>query len=127
MTTTERDTRQLSELISDQLRPIRARYWNDIQDFATEIREGHIDCNDGGIARDCDDCIQRVEETCDGSEWTIYTRNAYIVALVSDNADAGVDSLGESILETDVDTSVTRAAYFAMVADMLAELARDSG
>lgn len=100
---------QLSELVTEQLRPIRAAYWDDIRDLAAEIVADNPDDED---ARE-----QAIHETADGSEWVIYTRNAYLVALVSDNSDA-MDEVGGEATGDGIDYAVTAAAFYAVRADL---------
>ena len=119
------DTRRdLATVVSDSLRPIREQYWTFVRDCAEEITSDHAQHDTEDTARDCGDCLQAVEDTANGTEWTIYTRNAYLVLLVSDNADNGEEQLGADLFaDGSLDTSVVRAAYFALVADLLAQLA----
>ena len=114
-----REHKDTSEVISDGLREIRARYWQDVRDFAAEIVADNPE--DENAQSDA------AHEYADGSQWVIYTRMAYLVALVSDNADAHEDAVsiteGGRVGETPtLDSMVTLAAYFAMRADIEAQI-----
>lgn len=112
----------LSDLVTDQLRPIRQQYWSFVRDCAQETADEHANHTLPQHIENCDDCGQMLDDTADGTEWTIYTRNAYLVLLVSDNADAGEENLGADLMTTDLDETVNRAAFYALRADLANQL-----
>lgn len=118
----------LSDLVTEAYRPVIARYSQYIRDCAQEIKEYHaIGDNHTRVterASECDDCREQVSYAAD-SEWSIYTRNAYLVMIISSNRDAwkdissDIDSFGE-----DFDACMSSCAAIAIAADIHEELER---
>lgn len=108
-----------NDVIDTGLRGIREEYWATVRAVAEEIL--------ADFPEDDDDRQTAIHEFADGSQWVIYPREAYLVALVSNNADAHEDAI--DIAETargavaTLDGMVTTAAYFAMRADIEEQIA----
>jgi hypothetical protein len=68
-----------------------------------------------------DDVMDLIHEEVDGSWWVIYTHAALAVLQHSRNDDAGFDSMGSDFLAgcTSMAEVYTRAAYFALEADVI--------
>lgn len=116
---------QLSDLVTEAYRPVIARYSQYVRDCAQEIKEYHAkEHNSEETPASCDDCRDQVSYAAD-SEWSIYTRNAYLVMIISPNRDAwkdissDIDSFGE-----DFDACMTSCAAIAIAADIHEELER---
>lgn len=99
----------------DARRALRADYYTDVRSIAreaiAEIAAGRIDGRDG--------LDEWIHETCDGASNVIYTGQAIETLLASDNWSA-IDETGLDPTTDDQGLSgiLTRAAYFAMAADV---------
>ena len=62
-----------------------------------------------------------IHESVDGSEWVIYHGRARFVCRVSQNEDAIIDHMGSEAFAgvNSVQECLTRAAYWAMLADVV--------
>jgi hypothetical protein len=120
------ESRQLSEVITDAYRPVIAAYSESIRTDAQEIISEHPQHlrPDTEKPNECDDCRQLVSDYAD-NEWSQYTRNAYLVMIISPNRDAwkdissDIDSFGE-----DFDQCMSSCAAIAIAADITEELER---
>jgi hypothetical protein len=94
---------------------LRADYYDDVRDLANslveEIVKGEID--DRATFDD------RLHEAVDGSGRVIYTWQARLGLLSSDNEDAAADEMGAE----DAPTTPEGRMYFALRADVLEEIA----
>lgn len=94
----------------------RMAYWINVRSIAAEIVADAMEQD----RRDDDEWIaERVSESADGSQWAIYTWRAYLVAIVSEHADAWTDFCSMSDLGDNLDAAVCAAAYHAMYADIM--------
>jgi hypothetical protein len=84
------------------LRELCSEYLDDCKAIAIEA-----------LAKDEDERSDFIHEEVDGHEWVIYTYNAKLVSVLTENGDAYLDCYGE----TDKVTP-EQIAYFAMVADI---------
>lgn len=116
---------QLSDLVTEAYRPVIARYSQYVRDCAQEIKEYHeANHNTDETPASCDDCREQITYAAD-TEWSIYTRNAYLVMIISPNRDAwrdiseDIDSFG-----ADFDQCMTACATIAIEADIADELER---
>lgn len=122
---TEPQYEQLSDLVTEAYRPVIERYTQNIRDSAQEIKAYHATAHDTEVSpAQCDECREQVSYHAD-SEWSIYTRNAYLVMVISPNRDAwrdisdDIDSFGE-----DFDSCMSSCAAIAIAADIQEELER---
>jgi len=102
----------------------REEYYNDVCSYAADLRAR---CRKGEI-RSTDALREDVEEMVDGSCWIIYTARALAVLGFTRNEDAAEDAIGwEGLCEGagSFDELVTRKAYYAMLADVEAEIPSD--
>lgn len=102
----------------------REEYYNDVSSYAADLRDR---CRKGAI-RSTDALREAAEEDVDGSQWVIYTARAFALLGFTRNEDAAEDAIGwDSLCEGagNFDELVTRKAYYAMLADVEAEIADD--
>ena len=116
-TAAEIDTRSIGDLINEGMRPVRKRYYADVNSIAAEAVEVHPD--------DEDEREEFVWESVDGSEWVIYYSSARAVALLTDNLDAASDAgvLDSAVVRANCSIETTLALY-AMIADVNDAIAR---
>jgi len=97
--------------IEDAERAMRAEYYTAVRDMANDavkaVQKGEIETRE--------DLDTWVHETCDGSEWVIYTYRAQRVAMFSDNADAYFEEYGGNC---DNGISWSEMAYCAIKRDV---------
>jgi hypothetical protein len=88
---------------------MQAEYWADVRCIANYI-----------AVEECSDENDAIHEAVDGSQWVIYTHRALRVLQYSRNHDAGLDEMGKDLFAgvEDMSTLYSRAAYFAMAADV---------
>lgn len=94
---------------------IRADYYSDIRDYVLEARKAMAEAYIKGEDFDLSDWLH---EACDGSARVIYTFQAKLGLLASDNEDAMEEETGET-------GTVEQRMYYAMRADIMADLPAD--
>lgn len=72
-----------------------------------------------------DEFIEHLHELVDSHSWVIYTTNAQVVALVSDNAGRAVSEFGAEFIIEDGEISWPRIAYAALEQDVIDEILPD--
>jgi hypothetical protein len=109
---TERESAE--KLVADAMNLMRRAYYSDVRDDAREIKAAieNDEISDREALQD------RIHETCDGSQWVIYTFKAQIVLLASDNDGAYGDSYGSEGIVTDGAINWSALAYAAMERDI---------
>lgn len=101
----------------DDLQTYRKEYWDDVRSIASDIKN---EVRLGDLPPD--EAYERIDDACD-NQWTIYTYRAkLVVAFLSDNPDALADELGSDELVHDGNLNWSGMAYFAMRADIAAQL-----
>ncbi len=120
MSTTEKTG---EEMISSGIAMVEREYREAVSSYARDIAEA---CWRGEI-EDNDHLVDYINETCDGSEWVIYTFKARLVLLVSDNEDAGIEALGADGFDWSAGIPWSALAYFAFEMDVSEALDRVEG
>ena len=115
-TAAEIDTRSIGDLINEGMRPVRKRYYADVNSIAAEAVEVHPD--------DEDEREEFVWESVDGSEWVIYYYNARAVTLITDNLEAASEAGVLDHAVGDNGSIETTLAFYAMEADVNDAIAR---
>ena len=107
--TTDIEFRQLSDVVDEALRPVRKVYRQYVLDSAQEIINDNPDENL--------DALYNIAGDYADNEWTIYTRNAYLVLLCSSAPDAG-DDIFDGFIGNNLDTTVATFAACALAQDI---------
>jgi hypothetical protein len=76
--------------VNEALRVLRSDYYTDIRDLARDYAKRVADGEFTG-RRGSEDLDEDIHQTVDGYNWVIYTHQAKIVQIVSDNADAAFE------------------------------------
>lgn len=98
--------------VTELLRPLRAAYYASVRSLALEAaRAFPLD----EIQATDERREEFIAQSIDGSSWTIYTYSAEAALLVSYNADAAEEMLGEDEARQ---SSVEQRAALAMLADV---------
>ena len=118
---------QLSDLVTEAYRPVIKAYNQYVRDCAQATLQEHGGSH-GHAGFDppsaCYDCTEALNG-CADSEWSMYTRNAYLVMIISPNRDTWKDiSLDIDAFGEDFDTCMASCAVIAIAADIQAELER---
>lgn len=116
----------LSDIVTEAYRPVIRAYTQSVRDDAQEIRSEHPQHlrPETEKPHECDECRALVNDYAD-NEWSQYTRNAYLVMVISPSRDAwkdissDIDSFGE-----DFDACMSSCAAIAIAADIADELER---
>lgn len=106
--------------VNDAMRVLRQDYYSDIKEMAEEYMK-EIENNEYDSP---EDFRERLEQDIDGNQWVIYTHQAQVVMLVSENSDAFFDE-GMGPLECEDSVDWSKLAYFAVLADVKEELDRE--
>jgi hypothetical protein len=122
-------SKPLSQLTSEEMREarqlalsiLRADYYSDVRSSAESIKEAIAD---GEITNE-DEFHTRIHEECDGAARVIYTAQAQEAILLSDNADAYVDSFGSEGIVSGDSINWSALAYSAFEADIREQLSAD--
>ena len=117
-TTTTTPTRTTDEQEEDAMRVLRSSYWESVRDIAQDIATDHLAEAYANDDDRTDDLSDRIAESVDGSQWVIYTWRALLVRSLSDHADAYEDYDDLASASDDLDSIISRAAYFAMHDDV---------
>ena len=104
--------------LSDAMSLLRSAYYSDVRDYAREIKQA---IEDDEIT-DREQLYERIHETCDGTQWVIYTYKAQVVCLASDNDGAYLEEYGAEGLVDDGCLNWSRLAYAAMERDLFEQL-----
>lgn len=105
--------RHSDDEVSRAVAVLRRDYYGDVRDIAQDIAERVA----SGELTDADDVEEAIRETVDGCARVIYTFQAKLGLLASDNEDAYQDDTGEEPSGPSV------AMYYAVCADVRDELA----
>lgn len=104
-------TNEESITVDQALSVIRRDYWDDVRGIAEEVTRA---VKDGEV--DEDGFYDYIREQCDGSQRVIYTFQAKLGMLCTNNDDAYQDELGEP------PPTVEAAMCMALIADVSAQL-----
>ena len=105
-------------LMDQAMTLMRRAYYSTVRDLSQEIVKAiHND-----EITDSESLRQYVHETCDGSQWVIYTGKAMQVLLASDNDGAYADEYGEEGIVRDGAINWSSLAYAAMERDLYEQL-----
>lgn len=98
--------------VDEAVSVIRRDYYQDVlsmaKDLATRMKAGEVD-----------EFSDTLHEDCDGCQRVIYTCQAKLGLLASDNEDAATDALGEEEAKA---LTVEQRMYFALQADIVQAL-----
>lgn len=108
-----------TDLVQHALGILERDYAEDVKGVAETLAD---EIRSGAMQRD--EFLDRLHEVIDGHQNVIYTQAAQIVALVSRNEDAFVDSMGTSDLVREDAINWPGIAFFAMERDVLEALDR---
>lgn len=107
------------EQVSQSLSKIRAEYFTMVREHAESLAE---DIKDRERFPNRESLVDRIQEDCNSHEWVIYTFKAQLVLMCSDNASAGIDSLGADGFDWSAGIPWSQLAYFAFQADLYESL-----
>lgn len=100
--------------VDEAISAIKRDYYQDVNNradyFIERIKEGEWD--------DRDDFIESFDQEIDGDSRVIYTYKARLGLLVSDNEDAGIESLGVDGFDWSNGTPYSALMYFAFQQDI---------
>jgi hypothetical protein len=118
-------TREEAEsIVKDAESVLRAEYYTDIRELATEIKdelkEKLVAGESGEPLREW--LIERVDEAVDGHHRVVYTWQSQKVLLFSDNSSAYSDIFGDEGIVENGDICWSRLAWAAMRADLNEQL-----
>lgn len=106
--------------VDNAIQVIKADYYKDVashaDDFIERIRSGEWD--------DRDDFFDSFDEEIDGAARVIYTWNAKLGLLVSDNEDAGIEELGVDSFDWSSGTPYSALMLYAFRQDIIEAMDR---
>lgn len=118
-------TREEAEsLVKDAESVLRAEYYTDVRELASEIKE---ELKERLVAGEAGEplrewLIERIDEAVDGHHRIIYTWQSQKLLLFSDNASAYADDFGDEGIVENGDICWNRLAWAAMRADLRDQL-----
>lgn len=116
----EMNRQERERAASDALNNLRADYYTDVTDTADSIRESVQEAFDSGKRgeelREC--LLTAMHETIDGCSRVIYTFQAQLGLLMSDNAGAYVDNFGTDGVAIDGDLNWSALMFSALEQDV---------
>lgn len=110
----------------DAMQCLRRDYWNDVRGAAGELIQEARDQWENGQGATGENLrewlLERVREYVDGHSRIIYTRDAILTLLFSDNDGYSVENFGADGIVDDGGVSWSRLAFGAFYADVLEQL-----
>lgn len=104
--------------VDEAFRVLQADYYSDVREIAKyaidEIKNGNI--------KEVEDLDTWLHQTIDGYERVIYTNQARLVGVLSDNRDVGLDELGMESFDFSDGIPHEALAYCAMRRDVQEQL-----
>lgn len=107
--------------VNDALTVIRKTYYDEVRtwasDFDKRIAEGEWE--------DREDFIEAFDQEIDGSQRVIYTFQARLGLLASDNEDAGIEELGPESFDWSAGIPYSQLMFFAFRQDIIDAMESD--
>lgn len=107
--------------IGNALNVLRDDYWDDVRGVVDNLK---FELKQGNVDRTYDAVTGYLEQTCDGHQRVIYTREAILTLLFSENDDA-IEEYGVDHVTNNGAINYSALAYFAFYADVLEQAAAE--
>lgn len=109
----------LGDAVKEAQQAIKADYYDDVRGIAKDV----ADELEKGKFRNAEELMEYLEQSVDGSQRVIYTQQAKLGLLASDNEDAAFDEGFE--IDASEGIPYEKLMYFAMVKDVIEDLASE--